>query len=226
MSSINRKLFKIAENEKKIAFLAGKLIIDGLVIGLPTDTVYGLAADATNDCAIEKLYEIKKRDLKKPIAICVGQVEEVNRWGVTVNIPENLLEALLPGPVTILLKRTDTLEKSLNPGVEKIGIRIPDNKFIRDIANLTRRPLALTSANLSDRPSTLDPEEFRDLWDQLAAVFDGGKIGKSSASRAGSTVIDLSELGKYKIVREGCAYKETLDILHKFELKNKDEVES
>lgn len=92
------------------------------------------------------------------------------------------------------------LEKSLNPGLDSIGVRVPDCNFIRVIARGSRSALALTSANLSGKPSSVDIKDFENLWQHCAYIYDGGVL---PSGRAGSTVVDLTTVGKYKILRPG-----------------------
>lgn len=187
----------------------------GKVIAVPTDTLYGLACDACSLEAVNRIYEIKGRAQSKPIAICVGDVSDIKRFAVTDHLPEGLLESLLPGPVTVVLRRGDIsiLEKSLNPGVDSIGVRVPDCKFIRAIAHGSGSALALTSANLSGEPSSVCINDFKKMWHQCAYVYDGGVL---PVGRAGSTIIDLSKPGTYKIVRPGSARDETVAIVESY----------
>lgn len=92
------------------------------------------------------------------------------------------------------------LEKSLNPGLNSVGVRVPDYDFIRIIARGLGSALALTSANLSGQPSSVCIKDFENLWEHCAYVYDGGEL---PSGRAGSTVVDLTSLGKYKILRPG-----------------------
>lgn len=92
------------------------------------------------------------------------------------------------------------LEKSLNPGLDTIGVRVPDCNFIRVIARGSGSALALTSANLSGQPSSVCIQDFQDLWEHCAHVYDGGPL---PSGRAGSTVVNLTVKGKYKILRPG-----------------------
>eukprot|EP00042_Codosiga_hollandica_P024402 m.102549 g.102549 ORF g.102549 m.102549 type:complete len:255 (+) comp51540_c1_seq1:171-935(+) len=181
------------------------------VIGVPTDTIYGLAALAQSDKAIAKIYAIKGRDENKPIAICVDSIPTMKQYGV-ITVTDELLAELLPGPVTLVFERTPLLNPLLNPKTSLIGIRIPDYPVIQHIARAAQQPLALTSANKSSEPSTLVVEEFQHLWPQLGVVVDGGRL---CDSRAGSTVVDLSARGLYKIIREGSALSPTVATLHK-----------
>ncbi|KAL1766662.1 yrdC domain-containing protein, mitochondrial [Sigmodon hispidus] len=111
-----------------------------------------------------------------------------------VRVPKELLEDLLPGPVTLVMQRSEELNKDLNPFTPLVGIRIPNHASMQDLAQLFGGPLALTSANLSSQASSLRVEEFQDPWPHLSLVIDGGPVGDSQSPecRLGSTVVDLS----------------------------------
>ncbi|KAH8280477.1 hypothetical protein KR018_007937 [Drosophila ironensis] len=201
--------------------LARQCLLNGDVIALPTDTVYGLACDGNNEQAIQRLYEIKGRDEHKPVAICVHNIAALRRFGQAAHLSDELLTRLLPGPLTIVIERTPALSnRFLNPSTSKIGIRIPDFRFMRSLCAVWQdRPLALTSANRSSAPSSLQVSEFRSLWPHLGAVFDGGRIGLTEERRLASTVIDLATPGYYEIVRAGVALKPTLSLMEEFGIK-------
>ncbi len=129
---------------------------------------------------------------------------------------ETVLEALLPGPVTLVFERSPLLNPNLNPNTPLVGVRIPDNAFIRALAVAANEPLALTSANASGATSTLSVDEFAYLWPRLAVVCDGGAITSTPSQRLGSTVVDLSTPGRYRIVRPGSAELATTTTLHRF----------
>jgi tRNA threonylcarbamoyl adenosine modification protein (Sua5/YciO/YrdC/YwlC family) len=206
------------ENAASVQWSA-ELLTQGHVIAVPTDTVYGLAASANDPVAMLRLYEIKGRECTKPVAICVSNIDNLKYYSKADHLSDDLLGQLLPGPVTLVLFKSEFLNNPyLNPGVEKIGIRIPDFDFIRNVSKQFNFPIALTSANSSGAPSTLNIREFKNLWPQLGGIFDGGQLGLKDEQRAASTVIDLSYglQKKYKIIREGVAVKKTLQILDSF----------
>ncbi|XP_051721527.1 yrdC domain-containing protein, mitochondrial [Ctenopharyngodon idella] len=180
------------------------------VVAVPTDTIYGLACVAQNSTAIRRVYDIKGRNGDKPLAICVGEIQDIYRY-CKVSVKEELLSDLLPGPVTLVLERSTTLNADLNPFTKLIGVRIPDHPFMRRLCQMCGEPLALTSANVSAQTSTVAVNEFEDLWPSLAVVVDGGPIGDKS--RLGSTVVDLSVCGRYRIIRPGCALSATVKVL-------------
>lgn len=210
-----KNVFHLNQSFESCVLAAVKLLQFSQVIALPTDTIYGLAANAQCGEAVKRVYAIKGRHLAKPLAICVSEVKDIKKWGNTSHLPSKLLAELLPGPVTIVLHRTELLNPQLNSGTQKVGIRIPNSEFIRRLTAVTGFPLALTSANKSNETSPLAVEEFSALWPQLAAVFDGGRIGED---RAGSTIVDLTLPGKYQIVRKGSDFDATISVLHKYNI--------
>ncbi|XP_069751940.1 threonylcarbamoyl-AMP synthase isoform X4 [Narcine bancroftii] len=177
----------------------------GQVVAVPTDTIYGITCLAQNSEAIQRIYEIKGRTADKPLAISVGNVEAIYKY-CKVTVSDQVLRDLLPGPVTLVFKRSDDLNKDLNPFTDLVGVRIPKHPFMQKLAQLCGEPLALTSANVSSHTSTLTPEEFKDIWPLLGLVVDGGPIGDMTdpECRLGSTVVNLATPGKYSIIRPGC----------------------
>ncbi|KAK4408512.1 YrdC domain-containing protein, mitochondrial [Sesamum angolense] len=213
----NAKLGMVRPATEDYAEEAIEAVRAGKVIAVPTDTLYGFACDACSMEAVNRIYEIKGRKYTSPLAICVADVEDIQRFATTDDLPHGLLDSLLPGPVTVVLKRGESsiLEKSLNPGLDSIGVRVPDCNFIRVIARGSRSALALTSANLSGQPSSVDIKDFENLWEHCAYIYNGGVL---PSGRAGSTVVDLTKLGQYKILRPGSAKDETVAILERYSL--------
>ncbi|XP_047999336.1 yrdC domain-containing protein, mitochondrial [Leguminivora glycinivorella] len=194
---------------------AAEYLATGQVIAVPTDTIYGLACSANCPEAIKKLYSIKGRDSAKPVAICVTYIDNVRKWGNAGHLSDDLLNSLLPGPVTVVLEKTKELNNPyLNPKTTKIGIRIPDHSFINKVTENFDMPIALTSANFSNEPSTLSVKEFEHLYCHLGAVFDGGMLSQGlDQNRTGSTVVDLSKIGCYSIIRRGISYEHVVKVL-------------
>ncbi|XP_023295726.2 yrdC domain-containing protein, mitochondrial [Lucilia cuprina] len=216
----NPSIYKV-EDPRSIT-IARNCLRSGNVIALPTDTVYGLACDANNEKAIQNLYNIKGRDFHKPVAICVKDLADLRKYGQAEHLNDSLLEQLLPGAITIVIERSKHLSNPfLNPTTSKIGIRIPDFEFIQQLcASFDEQPLALTSANRSSERSSLNIKEFDVLWPLLGGIFDAGQVGLTEERRSASTVVDLATPGLFKIVREGVALKQTLDVLHAHGLKS------
>ncbi|XP_065369177.1 threonylcarbamoyl-AMP synthase [Calliphora vicina] len=220
LNNNNKSICKVEDPQS--VEIARNCLRSGRVIALPTDTVYGLACDANNEKAIQKLYNIKGRDFHKPVAICVKDLGDLRKYGEAEHLNDSLLGQLLPGPITIVIERSKHLSNPfLNPTTSKIGIRIPDFNFIQQLcSSFNEQPLALTSANRSSERSSLNIKEFEVLWPLLGAIFDAGQVGITEERRSASTVVDLATPGLFKIVREGVALKHTLEVLHAHGLKS------
>jgi len=207
---------------KKCAKLAAQDLKGGEIVAVPTDTIYGVACLVQVRSAVDKLYALKGRHPEKPISICLAEIEDIFKWA-RVTVTRDLLSDLLPGPVTLCFDRLPTLNPDFNPGAKLVGIRIPDHAFVRQICrHVEGDPVALTSANISQAQSCLEVSEFiHDLGCGLSKVFDGGRLcqeGQETKSRQGSTIVDLSTPGHYKVIRNGSAYVETVAKLEQYGL--------
>ncbi|XP_035687172.1 yrdC domain-containing protein, mitochondrial-like isoform X1 [Branchiostoma floridae] len=221
-TEISRKMAKIIKLDddmlEKQLSMAAKSLQAGNIIAVPTDTIYGLAGLAQSTEAVEQIYAIKGRNSSKPVAISVAEVSDIPRWA-RMTVPMELLQDLLPGPVTVVMQRTAALNTNLNPSTDLVGIRVPQHKFMRQLAETCMEPIALTSANTSAAGNTIDIQEFENLWPQLDLVLDGGRLESTQAVREGSTVVDLSVEGQFRVLRVGCAYMSTVDVLaNKYDL--------
>ena len=115
------------------AKVAARYLRNEGVIAVPTDTIYGLAAHAGRDGGVKRLWEIKGRPSDLPIGIAVHEVAAIGKYARVEHVPDGLLEALLPGPVTVVLPRHEesALAPSLNPGRTNVGVRVPEDDFLR-----------------------------------------------------------------------------------------------
>lgn len=211
-----------------LVYKAVEALRRGAFVAVPTDTLYGLGAAADSADAVAAMVACKKRAPNKAVAIAVAEVADISRFAHSEGLPPGLLSALLPGPVTVILtRRADAaLAAALSPR-GTVGIRVPgadpnritrreDFSFVREVARGLGGAVALTSANLSNRTSSVDVEDFRELWPSCALVLDGRAL---SAGTEGSTVVDLTEVaagGGFVLVRAGCAAQRVLDVLETF----------
>jgi len=211
---------------KKCARIAAEDLKSGDIVAVPTDTIYGVACLVQIRPAVDKLYALKGRHPEKPISICLAEIEDLFKWS-KVTVSRDLLAELLPGPVTLCFDRLPTLNPDFNPDARLVGIRVPDHSFVRQICrDVQGSPVALTSANVSQAQSCLEVSEFiDDLGSGLSKVFDGGRLicdeGQETRSRQGSTIVDLSLQGHYKIIRNGSALQDTVAKLEKYGLAAK-----
>ena len=190
----------------------------GGVIAVPTDTIYGVACLAQSAEGISKIYSIKCRDNSKPLAILVPSVQSIEKIAVVNDdTTMSILRKLLPGPVTAVLRRQTNLNPGLNPEISSIGVRVIDTDTLTLLMSEVAEPLALTSANVSGKKSSLCISDFEEIHSKIDFIIDGGNL---ETPRDGSTVIDLTIPGTYHIVRKGQQFENTLSVLHDFGLES------
>mgnify|MGYP000742919670 CR=1 FL=1 len=168
---------------------------EGGIVIYPTDTVYGIAADAENREAVIRVYEVKRRPRWKPLTIAVSGMRMLRNYSRVDPLIEELISGFLPGPVTFILPKSDRVIPEVNP--KAIGIRIPDSLISREIARRLGRAITSTSANISSMPppSTCS-EAIRQVEADLA--IDVGLLPR----RRPSTIIDLT-VKPPALIREG-----------------------
>ncbi len=198
---------------------ATAIIKNGGMVVYPTETVYGLGADAFSEAAVRNVYKIKRRAVTQPISIAVSSFEMLRE--VADIDPEcfEIIAELLPGPVTILLRKKDVVPAILTAASEVVGVRFPDNEIATRIIKETG-PITATSANVSGRnPPTCIEEvevELKLKVDLFGIIINGGKCKYSMPS----TVVDMSKAGatankkgEIKIKRKGACYDRVLHVL-------------
>ena len=170
--------------------VAADIIREGGLVAFPTETVYGLGADALNSKAVLALFEAKKRPLDNPPIVHVENVSDVYRLAKQISPKaERLMREFWPGPLTLVFKRSETVPEVTVAGLDTIAIRMPQHKVALALIRESDRPIAAPSANLAGRPSPTSAKHvFDDLNGRIDAILDGGptRIGVES------TVLDLS----------------------------------
>jgi len=183
------------------------LINAGEVVGLPTETVYGLAASIFKPESIKKIFELKGRPCDNPLIVHISEVQEVNILVKNFDLNfKKIIESFWPGPLTIVTEKSDIIIKEISAGLNTVAVRMPDNDLIRAVIKKTG-PLAAPSANISGTPSpTSALHVYNDFKGKIPAVLDGGKckIGLES------TVIYLKN-NSIKILRPGKITLEELE---------------
>ena len=170
--------------------VAAEIIQNGGLVAFPTETVYGLGADALNPVAVAALFEAKKRPLDNPPIIHVANVQEIE--ALVAEVPQKarlLMETFWPGPLTLIFKRSIKVPLLTVAGLDTIAIRIPNHKVALALIKQSQRPIAAPSANLAGKPSPTTAQHVcEDLDGRIDAIIDAGatKIGVES------TVVDLS----------------------------------
>ena len=170
----------------------------GGVVIMPTDTIYGIIADATNESAIQRVYEMKKRNENKAMLMLVNSIEMLEKYVSSINdVERKLIDELWPGALTIIFKKKN-ISDLLTGGLDTVGIRFPDNELLIDIMNELNVPLLSTSVNVSgDESATCINNISNLILDNVDYVYD---VGECKGEPSTIVVVNDNEL---KILREG-----------------------
>lgn len=195
-----------------------EILKSGGLAAIPTETVYGLAADALNGEAVAKIFAAKGRPMDNPLIVHVAEFEDIERFALVREIPEaakKLAKVFWPGPLTIIMKKGGVIPDEVSAGLDTVAIRLPSHPSARAIIKAADTPLAAPSANLSGSPSpTTAQHVMNDMDGKIDAVFDGGACGVGVES----TVITLAE-GTPRLLRPGKVTLEELrEVLGEVEL--------
>jgi L-threonylcarbamoyladenylate synthase len=194
---MNRKIIKAdPAGVRKV----GRVILQGGVAAFPTETFYGLGADACNEEALQKIFQIKGREENKPLLLLIGDRDWLS--GLVSNIPPvagRLMEKFWPGPLTLVFEASPRLSALLTGGTGRVGVRLSPHPVAQALIQAVGRAITATSANLSGQPSaSVAAEVFRALGNRVDAILDGGP----TAGGLGSTVLDVSSPSP-RIIRRG-----------------------
>ncbi len=180
---------------------AAELIKSGGIVAFPTETVYGLGANAFSALAVKKIFEAKGRPQDNPLIVHIADFEMLK--DVAEQIPEaarRLMEAYWPGPLSVILHKTDRIPLSVTAGLPTVAVRMPENQIAREIIRRAGVPIAAPSANRSGLPSpTLARHVYEDLCGRIPLLIDGGpcKVGVES------TVVRADKEGFPVVLRPG-----------------------
>ena len=163
-------------NSKQDIQTAGKLLKDGELVAIPTETVYGLAADALNGEAVANIFKAKGRPMDNPLIVHIADLSQVDDLVAFVPpVLEDLAKAFWPGPLTVILEKSDLIPDEVSAGLDTVAIRMPSHPVARAIIKAAGTPLAAPSANTSGMPSpTTAAHVLHDMDGKIAAVVDGG----------------------------------------------------
>src|SRR3954453_19160165 len=197
-------MVKINSNkpEPSLVRYAADQIRAGEVLGMPTDTFYGLAADPFNLRAVDRVYEIKSRSRHKPLSLLIEDVDQAEE--LAKPLPEEfraLAKKFWPGPLTIIVRAASRLPLKVTANTGNVALRVPNAKIPLAVVTAAAIPITATSANLSGASECTSAEQVRDqLQGRISIIVDGGTSPRDVAS----TIIDLSdENERWRIIREG-----------------------
>ena len=177
-----------------------EILKNGGIVIFPTETVYGIGANAFIEDSVKKIYEIKNRPNEKPVSILVSNIDEISKYAIISNdIERKIINKFMPGPITIILKKKNGVFDYVSSGKDTIGVRIPDNNIILEILKKFSLPIVAPSANISGMPSGIDANEIlKDFNGKVDICIDGGKAKLGE----GSTIVQVID-NKPVILRQG-----------------------
>lgn len=208
-NKLNTKIVKVdPENiNYNIIREAANIINRGGIVVFPTETVYGIGADALNENAVDKIFEAKGRPQDNPLIVHISEIEEM--YGLTKEVPENakiLAEKFWPGPLTMILYKKNILSDKITAGLNTAAIRLPVNKIALALLKESNKPIAAPSANTSGKPSPTEASHvIEDLMGKVDMIIDGG----STYIGLESTVVDMTS-SVPMILRPGGITKEDI----------------
>lgn len=186
------RVIRIDRNHPNLQLLqeAGNLLKEGALVAFPTETVYGLGGDGLQETAAARIYAAKGRPSDNPLILHIAEVSDIEK--LAVDIPElayRLAEKFWPGPLTMILKKSDVVPYTTTGGLNTVAIRMPSDEIAREIIRASGTYIAAPSANLSGRPSPTKAEHvIEDLSGRVEMIVDGG----DSDIGLESSIIDLS----------------------------------
>jgi L-threonylcarbamoyladenylate synthase len=202
----------LATGDARSIVEAAELLRSGGLVAFPTETVYGLGADATNDIAVASIFAVKRRPRFNPLIVHVSGIEAAERLVCLDSRARHLARRFWPGPLTMVLPRREDSGLSLlvSAGLDTVAVRTPDHPVARALLNACGRPVAAPSANVSGRISpTTAAHVATELGEQVALILDGGpcRVGVES------TVLDLSGTPPILLRPGGISVEELRDIV-------------
>jgi L-threonylcarbamoyladenylate synthase len=169
---------------------AAEVIKKGGLVAFPTETVYGLGADAFNERALGDIFRAKGRPADNPLIVHVGDIEQVKLLVAEISqTAEKFMQAFFPGPLTLVMAKTDQVSSLVTAGLETVGVRMPANELAREFLRLCETPVAAPSANLSGRPS---PTTWQAVREDLDGRIDCILQGEETEVGLESTVVDCT----------------------------------
>ncbi len=204
------RILKIgAQGQDDLILEAAGTIKEGGIVAFPTETVYGLGADALNHQAVLKIFDAKGRPADNPLIVHVDSKQTCMK--IARNIPDKalfLMEMFWPGPLTLILERKDIVPDVTTAGLDTVAVRIPENIVALKLIEYSGTPIAAPSANLSGKPSPTNAEHvLNDLYGKVDVVLDGGEVNIGVES----TVLDMTS-DVPALLRPGKISKEDIEL--------------
>ncbi len=184
--------------QKRLIDKAVEILKDGGIIAYPTDTIYGFGCDMYNKKAIQRIYQIKKRDPQKPFSFICSDLKNISLYAQVTNQAYKIMKRYLPGPYTFILLGTKLVPKIMVTKRKTVGIRVPNNNICLALVKTLGNPIISTSVGLSGGEVFSDPSLIEETFgSQIDVTIDGGLLANQP-----STIISLID-DEVEVIREG-----------------------
>ncbi len=189
----------IKEKNPESAQIAASVINNGGTILYPTETLYGLGADALSEVSVRRVFDVKGRPYGNPIPILVKDIEMFDRMAILSDEASKLIDRFLPGALTLILNQRVRFPELITAGTGTVAVRISSHPFVKRLFEYLSQPLTATSANISGMDNLYDIKDIIDAFrSRVDLIIDSGSLPPSK----GSTVVDLTKTPP-SIIREG-----------------------
>ena len=184
------QIFKVDKDSVDILNMAADIIKDGGIVAIPTETVYGLGANALDGEACKSIFKAKGRPSDNPLIVHIAKPEHAEKIAYTNQLYYKLAEKFMPGPLTIILPKRDIVPPQTTGGLDTVAVRCPLNEVARELISISGLPIAAPSANTSGKPSPTTAKHVLDDMDgKIPLILDGGECSVGVES----TVIQIKE---------------------------------
>ena len=197
----------IKEENPQSPEVAGSVISNGGIIVYPTETLYGLGANALSEVSVRRVFDVKGRPYGKPIPILVKDIEMLHRVAIVTERASRLIDSFLPGALTLVLSQKVKLPDLITANTGRVALRISSHPFVKRLFECISQPLTATSANVSGLNNLYDINDIIDAFrSRVDLIIDSGSLHPSK----GSTVVDLTKTPP-SIIREGEISRELIE---------------
>ncbi|MBO5356733.1 MAG: threonylcarbamoyl-AMP synthase [Clostridia bacterium] len=170
------EIFKVDENSILELEKASKLLNDGELVAIPTETVYGLGANALNKNACLNIFKAKGRPSDNPLIVHIAKPEDAEKIAYTNELYYKLAKRFMPGPLTVIMPKRDIIPYEVTAGLETVAVRCPEHKVAHKLIEIAKIPIAAPSANTSGKPSpTTAQHVYDDMNGKIPMILDGGE---------------------------------------------------
>lgn len=199
---------EVINNIEEYKEILKKEINDNNLVIFPTETVYGIGANALSSIAVNKIFDVKTRAKNNPLIVHLKSKNEIEKYAVIENeIEQKLIDTFMPGPITVILKKKDCIPNSVTANLDTVGIRVPVSVIAHKFLSIVDKPIAAPSANISGSPSgTKVSDIFDEFTGKVNYIIDGGE----STIGLESTVVKVID-GVPTILRPGYVTKEMIE---------------